>query len=277
IQNVIQIEPDDKVRTYINVRRLERGGDFAMNHYIVMCTAQGTVKKTLLNEYTNVRKGGVNAINIREDDQLIDVALTSGNAEIVLATYDGKAIRFNEEEARAIGRTGTGVRGISIDTESGNRVVGMVCFEPGDTKDILVLSENGFGKRTDLNEYTPHHRGGKGMTTMKITEKTGKMVSIQAVDDSDDLMIINRSGITIRTSVSDIRVAGRATQGVKVINLREGDSIASVTAVPKTEEIDAVVEGEGAVAEGVTSEVATPEQNTTPANENADNNTNEQE
>ena len=276
IQNVIQIEPDDKVRTYINVRRLERGGDFAMSHF-VMCTAQGTVKKTLLNEYTNVRKGGVNAINIREDDQLIDVALTSGNAEIVLATYDGKAIRFNEEEARAIGRTGTGVRGISIDTESGNRVVGMVCFEPGDTKDILVLSENGFGKRTDLNEYTPHHRGGKGMTTMKITEKTGHLVSIQAVDDSNDLMIINRSGITIRTSVSDIRVAGRATQGVKVINLREGDSIASVTAVPKTEEIDAVVEGEGTVAEGVTSEVAAPEQNTAPANENAENNTNEQE
>ena len=236
IQNVIQIEPDDKVRTYINVRRLERGGDFAMNHYVVMCTAQGTVKKTLLNEYSNVRKGGVNAINIREDDQLIDVALTSGNAEIVLATYDGKAIRFNEEEARAIGRTGTGVRGISIDTESGNRVVGMICLEPNDTKDILVLSENGFGKRTDLNEYTPHHRGGKGMTTMKITEKTGKLVSIQAVDDSDDLMIINRSGITIRTSVGNIRVAGRATQGVKVINLREGDAIASVVAVPKEEE-----------------------------------------
>ncbi len=241
IQNVIQIEPDDKVRTYINVRRLERGGDFAMNHYIVMCTAQGIVKKTLLNEYTNVRKGGVNAINIREDDQLIDVALTSGQAEILLATHEGKAIRFNEEEARAIGRTGTGVRGISIDTESGNRVVGMVCFEPNDTKDILVLSENGFGKRTDINEYTPHHRGGKGMTTMKITEKTGNLVSIQAVDNTNDLMIINRSGITIRTSVSDIRIAGRNTQGVKVINIREGDSIASVMVAPKEEEEDNLV------------------------------------
>ena len=241
IQNVIQIEPDDKVRTYINVRRLERGGDFAMNHYIVMCTAQGIVKKTLLNEYTNVRKGGVNAINIREDDQLIDVALTSGQAEILLATHEGKAIRFNEEEARAIGRTGTGVRGISIDTESGNRVVGMVCFEPNDTKDILVLSENGFGKRTDINEYTPHHRGGKGMTTMKITEKTGNLVSIQAVDNTNDLMIINRSGITIRTSVSDIRIAGRNTQGVKVINIREGDSIASVMVAPKEEEEENLV------------------------------------
>ena len=256
IQNVIQIEPDDKVRTYINVRHLD-DKEYVQNNFIIMATKQGVVKKTSLEEYSRPRKNGVNAINIREDDQLIDVALTSGKAEILLATHEGKAIRFNEETVRAIGRVGTGVRGVNI--EGDNKVVGMVCIEPESGKDILVLSENGYGKRTDLEDYRVTNRGGKGVKTLQITEKTGNLVSIQAVDDSNDLMIINRSGITIRTSVSDIRIAGRATQGVRIINLREGDSIASVMAVPKTEEIEAPVVAEGeenTQAEGAAVEVA---------------------
>lgn len=235
IQNVIQIEPDDKVRAYINIRHLE-DKEFVENHYIVMCTREGVVKKTLLEEYSRPRRSGVNAINIRENDQLVDVVLTSGNAEILLATHEGKANRFNESKVRAMGRISTGVRGIDI--EDGNWVVGMACVEPGDGKDILVLSENGYGKRTDLDDYRVTNRGGKGVTTIKITEKTGALVALKAVTDENDLMIINRSGTTIRTSVADIRVAGRATQGVKIINIREGDSIASVVPVPREEEDD---------------------------------------
>ena len=233
IQNVIQIEPDDKVRAYINIRHLE-DKEFVESHYIVMCTQQGIVKKTLLEEYSRPRRNGVNAINIREDDQLVDVTLTNGKSEILLATYEGKAIRFNEENVRAIGRIGTGVRGVEI--EEGNRVVGMACVEPGDGKDILVLSEKGYGKRTELDDYRVTNRGGKGVKTIQVTDKTGNLVALKAVTDENDLMIINRSGTTIRISVADIRVAGRATQGVRIINLRDGDSIASVVAVPKEEE-----------------------------------------
>ncbi len=238
IQNVIQIEPDDKVRAYINIRHLE-DKEFVESHYIVMCTQQGTIKKTLLEEYSRPRRNGVNAINVREDDQLVDVVLTNGHSEILMATWEGKAIRFNEENVRAIGRTGTGVRGVEI--EEGNKVVGMASVEPGDGKDILVLSEKGYGKRTDLEDYRVTNRGGKGVKTIQITEKTGNLVALKAVTDENDLMIINRSGTTIRTSVADIRVAGRATQGVRIINLREGDSIASVVAVPKEEEDDNLV------------------------------------
>jgi DNA gyrase subunit A len=233
IQNVIQIEPDDKVRAYINIRHLE-DKEFVENHYIVMCTQQGIVKKTLLEEYSRPRRNGVNAINIREDDQLVDVVLTNGKSEILIATWEGKAIRFNEEKVRAMGRVSTGVRGVEI--EEGNKVVGMACVEPGDGKDILVLSEKGYGKRTDLDDYRVTNRGGKGVKTIQVTEKTGNLVALKAVTDENDLMIINRSGTAIRTSVADIRVAGRATQGVKIINLREGDSIASVVAVPKEDE-----------------------------------------
>ena len=240
IQNVIQIEPDDKVRAYINIRHLE-DKEFVENHYIVMCTQQGIVKKTLLEEYSRPRRNGVNAINIREDDQLVDVTLTNGKSEILLATYEGKAIRFNEENVRAIGRIGTGVRGVEI--EEGNRVVGMACVEPGDGKDILVLSEKGYGKRTELDDYRVTNRGGKGVKTIQVTDKTGNLVALKAVTDENDLMIINRSGTTIRISVADIRVAGRATQGVRIINLRDGDSIASVVAVPKEEEdVESAVE-----------------------------------
>jgi DNA gyrase subunit A len=230
--------------------------EFVESHYIVMCTQQGTIKKTLLEEYSRPRRNGVNAINVREDDQLVDVVLTNGHSEILMATWEGKAIRFNEENVRAIGRTGTGVRGVEI--EEGNKVVGMASVEPGDGKDILVLSEKGYGKRTDLEDYRVTNRGGKGVKTIQITEKTGNLVALKAVTDENDLMIINRSGTTIRTSVADIRVAGRATQGVRIINLREGDSIASVMAVPKNEDEEAINQGaEGAEnAEVVATEVA---------------------
>ncbi|WP_297605570.1 DNA gyrase subunit A [uncultured Alistipes sp.] len=238
IQNVIQIEPDDKVRAYINVKRLT-DEEYINNNYIVMCTQDGTIKKTKLEAYSRPRANGVNAIVIREGDQLIDAKLTSGDAEVLIAARDGKAIRFNENTVRAIGRVGAGVRGISI--EESDAVVGMICIEPDSKQDVLVLSENGYGKRTDLEEYRITNRGGKGVKTINVTEKTGKLISIQAVTDDNDLMIINRSGLTIRTAVEQIRVAGRATQGVRIINLREGDAIASVMAVPKSEEAEETV------------------------------------
>ena len=233
IQNVIQIEPDDKVRAYINCKRLN-DEEYVNNNYIIMCTKEGIIKKTKLEAYSRPRTTGVNAIVIRESDQLIEAKLTSGNAEVMIASREGKAIRFNEEIVRPVGRVSMGVRGITL--EDGNEAIGMICIEPDSQQDVLVLSENGFGKRTDLDEYRVTNRGGKGVKTINITEKTGKLISIQAVTDLNDLMIINRSGITIRTSVDQIRLAGRATQGVKIINLREGDTIASVMAVPKSEE-----------------------------------------
>ena len=235
IQNVIQIDPGDKVRAYINVKNLN-DKDFVENNYLVMCTKRGIIKKTTLEAYSRPRTNGVNAIVIREGDQLLEVKLTSGNAEVMIASREGRAIRFNEATVRPMGRVSTGVRAISIDED--NEVIGMIAIEPESKEDVLVLSENGYGKRTDLEEYRITNRGGKGVKTINITEKTGKLISIQAVTDDNDLMIINRSGLTIRTTVDQIRVAGRATQGVRVINLREGDAIASVTAVPKTEDED---------------------------------------
>ena len=228
IQNVIQIEPDDKIRAYINVRGL-------------MCTREGIIKKTKLEAYSRPRQNGVNAITVKEGDQLIDANLTSGRADIIIAAREGKAIRFPEEKVRPIGRTGAGVRAITI--EGDDRVVGMICMEPESANDLLVLSENGYGKRTDLDAYRTTNRGGKGVKTMQVTEKTGKVVSIQSVSDEYDLMIITRNGTAIRTAASDIRLAGRATQGVKVINLRAGDSIASVMAVPKSEEPEGESDG----------------------------------
>ena len=250
IQNVIQIEPDDKVRAYINCKRLN-DAEYVNNNYIIMCTKDGTVKKTKLEAYSRPRANGVNAIVIREGDQLIEAKLTSGKAEVMIASREGKAIRFNEEIVRPVGRTSMGVRGIAL--EDGNEAIGMICIEPDSQQDVLVLSENGFGKRTDLDEYRVTNRGGKGVKTINITDKTGKLLSIQAATYQNDLMIINRSGLTIRTSVDQIRLAGRATQGVKIINLREGDSIASVMAVPKSEDAeeiaaDAVVNTEGVEA-----------------------------
>ncbi len=243
IQNVIQIEPNDKVRAYINVKRLN-DAEYVDSNYIIMCTKDGTIKKTKLEAYSRPRQNGVNAIVIREGDQLIEAKLTSGAAEVMIAAKEGKCIRFNESTVRPIGRVGAGVRGISI--EEGDEVVGMICVEPDSKQDVLVLSENGYGKRTDLDEYRITNRGGKGVKTINVTEKTGKLISIQAVTDDNDLMIINRSGLTIRTAVSQIRLAGRATQGVRIINLREGDAIASVMAVPAAEEETT----EGAPTEG---------------------------
>ena len=233
IQNVIQIEPDDAVRAYINVRRLD-DREYVTSNYIIMCTKAGIVKKTLLEAYSRPRQNGVNAITIKEGDQLIEAKLTSGDSEVLLAAKEGKAIRFNEKAVRPIGRTGAGVKGITIDGD--DEVVGMICVEKDRKEDILVVSEHGYGKRTDLDDYRITNRGGKGVKTLQITEKTGKLIAIKAVTDENDLMIINRSGLTIRIPVGDIRLAGRATQGVKVINLRGGDSIASVIEVPKSEE-----------------------------------------
>ncbi|WP_419527036.1 DNA gyrase subunit A [Alistipes shahii] len=257
IQNVIQIEPDDKVRAYINVKSLA-DVEYVNNNYIIMCTKDGTIKKTKLEAYSRPRQNGVNAIVIREGDQLIEAKLTSGNAEVMIAARDGKAIRFNESTVRPIGRVGAGVRGISI--EDGDEVVGMICVEPDSKQDVLVLSENGYGKRTDLDEYRITNRGGKGVKTINITEKTGKLISIQAVTDDNDLMIINRSGLTIRTAVSQIRLAGRATQGVRIINLREGDAIASVMAVPAAGEEEEVQPAEGVETGGETPGAAPAEE-----------------
>ena len=253
IQNVIQIEPDDKVRAYINVKSLA-DAEYVNDNYIIMCTKDGTIKKTKLEAYSRPRQNGVNAIVIREGDQLIEAKLTSGNAEVMIAAREGKAIRFNESTVRPIGRVGAGVRGISI--EESDEVVGMICVEPDSKQDVLVLSENGYGKRTDLDEYRITNRGGKGVKTINVTEKTGKLISIQAVTDDNDLMIINRSGLTIRTAVSQIRLAGRATQGVRIINLREGDAIASVMAVPAAGDEDEEVQSAEVAATG---NDATPE------------------
>ena len=258
IQNIIQIEPDDKVRAYINTKNLN-DEEYINSNHILMCTREGVVKKTKLKEYSRPRQTGVNAIVIREGDRLIEAKITSGDAEIMIAARGGKAIRFNESAVRPIGRVGQGVRGITLD--EGDEVIGMICIEPDSKQDVLVLSENGYGKRTDLDEYRVTNRGGKGVKTINITEKTGDLISIQAVTDENDLMIINRSGVTIRTKVEQIRLAGRATQGVKIINLREGDVIASVMAVPVSDEEEAaegVVEAqaEGAVEAPVADENA---------------------
>jgi DNA gyrase subunit A len=263
IQNVIQIEPGDKVRAYINVKNLN-DKEFVENNYLIMCTKRGIVKKTTLEDYSRPRTNGVKAIVIREGDELLEVKLTSGNAEIMIAAREGRAIRFNESTVRPMGRVSSGVRAISIDDD--NEVIGMIAIEPDSKEDVLVLSENGYGKRTDLDEYRITNRGGKGVKTINVTDKTGKLISIQAVTDDNDLMIINRSGLTIRTSADQIRVAGRATQGVRVINLREGDSIASVTAVPKTEE-DEVVALEGEAQEATAVEGTAVEVNTENTNE----------
>ena len=257
IQNVIQIEPDDKVRAYINVKNLN-DAEYVNSNYIIMCTKDGTIKKTKLEAYSRPRQNGVNAIVIREGDQLIEAKLTSGEAEVMIAAREGKAIRFNENTVRPIGRVGAGVRGISIEEE--DEVIGMICVEPSSKQDVLVLSENGYGKRTDLDEYRITNRGGKGVKTINITEKTGKLISIQAVTDDNDLMIINRSGLTIRTAVSQIRLAGRATQGVRIINLREGDAIASVMAVPAAGEEEEVQPAEGVETGGETPGAAPAEE-----------------
>ncbi|MFA6340384.1 MAG: DNA gyrase C-terminal beta-propeller domain-containing protein, partial [Bacteroidales bacterium] len=236
IQNVINIEPGDSVCAYINVKNLT-DEEYINNNYIVLCTERGTVKKTTLKAYSNPRAKGVNAITIREGDRLLEACLTSGNCELLLGAREGKCVRFNEQDARPIGRTAAGVRGISI--EEHDRVVGMICadttVEASLLPHVLVVSENGYGKRSLIEDYRKTARGGKGVKTLNITDKTGKLIAIKSVTDENDLMIITRSGITIRVAVSDIRLAGRATQGVRLINLRESDAIAAVCCVGKSD------------------------------------------
>ena len=231
IQNIISI-PDDKIKTYINVRTLN-DSEYVESLNVVLVTKSGIIKKTALSAYSHPRAAGVNAVNLRDGDELVEALLTNGNEEILIAARDGRCCRFNETDARPMGRNSTGVRGINL--EDDDIVVGAINYNPSaeDASEhtVLVVSENGFGKRTDFDEYRITRRGGKGVKTINITEKTGKLVAIKNVTENNDLMIIEKSGLTIRMSVSDIRLAGRATQGVKLINIKEGDSIAAVSTV----------------------------------------------
>ena len=237
IQNVINIEPDDTVKAFINVRNL-KDEDYINNNFIVLVTKKGIIKKTLLEAYSRPRTNGVNAITVRDGDELLEASMTNGRCQIFLAGRNGNCARFEETDARPLGRTASGVKGINISED--DEVIGMICHDP-EAEDaarhtILVVSENGYGKRSDYEEYRLTHRGSKGVRTLNVTEKTGKLVAIKDVTDDNDLMIINRSGLTIRMNVSDIRVAGRATQGVRLINIKEGDAIAAVSAVNRSEE-----------------------------------------
>lgn len=236
LQNVLNIEPDDKIKAYINVGNL-KDEDYINNNYIVLATKRGVIKKTSLEAYSRPRANGVNAITVREGDELLEAAMTNGSCHIMLAGRKGRCCRFEETDARPLGRTASGVRGINI--EDDDEVIGMVCYDPSAedaaSHTILVVSEHGYGKRSDIDEYRITSRGSKGVKTLNITDKTGDLVAIKNVTDEDDLMIINRSGLTIRMAVSDIRVAGRATQGVRLINIKEGDSIAAVSAVSKND------------------------------------------
>ena len=244
IQNLLSIESNDSVKAYIAVPSLS-DAEFVNSHNLVFCTKKGVIKKTPLEAYSRPRSLGVNAIIIRDDDELIQVEMTSGNSEIIMANRNGRAIRFDEKRVREMGRMSTGVRGMTLDDEN-DEVVGMICMEPESTKSVLVLSENGFGKRSDLDDYRITNRGGKGVKTLNITDKTGSLVAIKSVDDENDLVIINRSGITIRLHMTDVRVMGRATQGVRFINLeKRGDTIASVCVVDSDPE-EAVDEAETA-------------------------------
>jgi DNA gyrase subunit A len=247
IQNLINIEQDDKVLAFINVLNL-KDEDYINNHYIVLATKKGIIKKTTLEAYSRPRANGIIAVNVREGDTLLEARLTNGNHDIMLAIKSGKAIRFPEQKVRPMGRGASGVRGINMADEN-DEVVGMICVE-GDQEDVLVVSEKGFGKRSSLDDYRVTNRGGKGVKTINITDKTGYLVAIKSVTDTDDLIIINRSGVMIRMGVNDLRVVGRATQGVKLINIKGSDAIASVTKVPAAEEeviedtTDAEVTGE---------------------------------
>jgi DNA gyrase subunit A len=235
IQNLMQLPPDDKIRAVIDVANLE-DKDYVQSHYIVLCTKQGIIKKTLLEDFSRPRQTGVNAITIVDGDQLLDARMTDGNSEIMMAVKSGRAIRFPENKVRPTGRGAIGVGGIEVDDEK-DEVIGMICVKKEDTeKTVLVVSENGFGKRTQIDEYRITNRGGKGVKTISVTDKTGPLVGILDVTEKEDLMITCKSGMTIRTSIADIREAGRATQGVKLINLQANDSIAAITKLDEMEE-----------------------------------------
>jgi len=234
IQNLLNIEQDDKVMAYINVSTLD-DYDYINNNYIILCTKNGVIKKTSLEAYSRPRQNGVNAITVREGDQLLKAKLTNGNNEIMLAICSGKAIRFHESTVRAVGRTASGVRGITLSET--DEVIGMICVE-NESEDVLVVSENGYGKRSSIEDYRNTNRGGKGVKTINITEKTGNLVAIKSVTDNDDLMIITENGMTIRLAVNSIRLMGRTAQGVKLINLKENSIIASVARVSKSEDAE---------------------------------------
>ncbi|MCD8267292.1 MAG: DNA gyrase subunit A [Parabacteroides sp.] len=232
IQNLLNIEPDDKVNAFIRVKKLTTDTEFINSHYLLFCTKKGVIKKTLLEAYSRPRQNGVNAITLREDDGLIEVCMTNGNNEVLIASRNGRAIRFHESAVRVMGRTASGVRGMTLDNDGSDEVVGMVCIKNKETDTVLVVSEQGYGKRSNIEDYRMTNRGGKGIKTINITEKTGKLVAIKNVTEENDIMIINKSGIAIRMKVTDLNVIGRATQGVRLINLgKRNDEIASVCKV----------------------------------------------
>ena len=279
LQNLINISPGDKVRAFVNVNNLDQE-DYLNNNYIILCTKEGTIKKTQLEAYSRPRQNGINAITINEGDELLEARLTNGTNEILLAVKSGRAIRFNESKVRPMGRNAAGVRGVSFD-ESNDEVIGMVCISDKNKETILVVSEKGYGKRTDIEDYRVTNRGGKGVKTIQVTEKTGNLVGIKSVVDGDELMIITKNGITIRMSVNDLRVMGRATQGVKVIKLGEEDDIASVAKIEEsvlaaegqTENgEDIVIETPVSEADGTTTPTTETPNTDTPASEDDQNN-----
>jgi DNA gyrase subunit A len=239
IQNMLNIDADDKVNAFIKIKQLQ-DPEFNSTHYLLFATKQGVIKKTILAAYSRPRVNGVNAITIREDDQVIQVRLTDGKSEVVMANRNGRAIRFNESKVREMGRTATGVRGMTLDlNDSSDELIGMITINDHEKETVMVVSELGYGKRSDIEDYRVTNRGGKGVKTINITEKTGKLVAIKNVNDDNDLMIINKSGIAIRMKVSDFRIMGRATQGVRLINLeKRNDEIASVCKVNSEVELD---------------------------------------
>ena len=255
IQNLLNIDSDDVVTAYLRVKNLN-DTEFINSHYVLFCTKNGVIKKTLLEQYSRPRQNGVNAITIREDDKVIEVRMTNGDNEIIIANRNGRAIRFHESAVRVMGRTATGVRGMTLDEDGGDEVIGMICIKDPEAESIMVVSEQGYGKRSDIEDYRKTNRGGKGVKTLNITDKTGKLVAIKSVTDGNDLMIINKSGITIRLKVAEVRIMGRATQGVRLINLeKRNDQIGSVCKVTSEEEeitdenlnadFENITEGEG--------------------------------
>lgn len=248
IQNLIQIPPDDKIKAYINTKDL-KDEEYIKNNYIILCTKNGIIKKTSLEAYSKPRVNGVNAVIIRDNDELLEAKLTNGSNEVLMALYSGKCIRFNESTVRPMGRNASGVKGITLGNPN-DFVIGMICVE-GNEKDVLVVSEKGYGKRSQLDEYRYTNRGGKGVKTINITDKTGNLISIKDVDDNNDLMIICKSGITIRLSVKSLRVMGRATQGVRLININDGDEIAAVCKIDVDENDEEAIIEDGVMVEGI--------------------------
>ncbi len=247
IQNLLNLAPGDKIMAYINVKNLEDTG-YINNNFIILCTKKGIIKKTSLEAYSRPRLSGINAVTIRDGDELLEARLTNGNNEMILALKSGKAIRFNETKVRPMGRNASGVKAITLGGPK-DEVIGMICISDL-SANVLVVSEHGYGKRSEVGEYRITNRGGKGVKTISITEKTGDLIAIKDVTDKDHLMIINRSGVAIRLSVSDLRVMGRATQGVRLINLKDDDTIAAVAKIDVQEEVQDIEGDTSAQANG---------------------------